>query len=92
MRVGVKFCGNCNPLADMGAVLQELEAQAGDVEFVPWSEEPYDVLLILSGCGRDCATRPDFDGRVIEATDASVDQMPVAATELPEAILAVLRA
>jgi hypothetical protein len=92
MRVGVKFCGNCNPLADLRAVMQELSAQANDVAFVAWDDDEYDVLLILSSCSRDCATRPAFAGPLIEATDASINGWPVATADLPAAILAILRA
>ena len=92
MRVGVKFCGNCNPLIDTAAVLQELKAQADDVVFVPWDEGSYDVLLVLSSCSKDCATRPAFAGPVIEVADTSIDRWPVTATRLPAAILTVLRA
>jgi hypothetical protein len=86
MRVGVKFCGNCNPLVDMGAILRQLSAQSGNVSFVSWSDENYVVLLVLSSCGRDCATRPVFDGPVIAVTDTTVDRRPVAVDELPAAI------
>jgi hypothetical protein len=91
MRVGVKFCGNCNPLVDTWAVLQELKAQADDVAFVRWDDDCYSVLLVLSSCGKDCATRPAFAGPVIEVTDTSIDRKPVAALQLPAAILAAVR-
>jgi hypothetical protein len=91
MRVGVKFCGNCNPFIDTGAVLQELKAQADGVVFVPWDDDSYSVLLVLSSCGKDCATRPAFAGPVIEVTDTSIDRQPVGALQLPAAILAALR-
>ena len=92
MRVGVKFCGNCNPLVDMGAVLQELSALSSDVTFVPWNNGNYIVLLVLSSCSRDCATRPAFAGPVIEVADLTVDRWPVAAEQLPAAIMAAIRA
>jgi hypothetical protein len=92
MRVGVKFCGNCNPLIDTGAVLQELKAQTDDVSFVPWDDDDYSVLLVLSSCNKDCATRPAFAGPVIEVTNTSIDRQPVMAMRLPAAILAALRA
>ena len=92
MRVGVKFCGNCNPLVDMGAVLRELSALSSDVTFVPWNNGNYVVLLVLSSCGRDCATRPAFAGPVIEVADLTVDRWPVAAEQLPAAIMAAIRA
>ncbi len=92
MRVGVKFCGNCNPLVDMGAVLRQLTTPSGDVRFVSWSEDDYVALLVLNGCSRDCASRPAFAGPVIVATDTTVDRWPVDREQLPAAIMAAVRA
>lgn len=91
MRVGVKFCGNCNPYIDMPALVGDMAAQAAGVTFVRWEDAGYDVLLVLSSCGCDCATRPPFAGPVIIATSEAVDRWPVAAEELPAAILATLK-
>lgn len=91
MRVGVKFCGNCNPYVDMPALAGDLAAQAEGVTFVCWEDADYDVLLVLSSCSCDCATRPPFAGPVIIATSEAVDRWPVAAEELPAAILAALK-
>ncbi|WP_040683326.1 hypothetical protein [Thermosinus carboxydivorans] len=90
MKVGVKFCGNCNPYVDMPTIFKELSMRAKGITFVRWDDENYDVLLVLSSCGRDCATRPDFTGPVIVATSEAVDRWPVTAGELPDAILVAL--
>lgn len=90
MKVGVKFCGNCNPHVDMPGLLKNLAAEAEGVTFVRWEQGGYDILLVLSGCPADCAGRPDFAGRVIIATSEAVDRWPTAADDLPAAILAAL--
>lgn len=91
MRVGVKFCGNCNPSVDMPALVRELAARAEGVTFVRWDDESYELLLILSACRCDCATRPPFAGPVVVATSEAVDLWPVAEDILPDAILAALK-
>jgi len=91
VKVGVKFCGNCNPRVDMPALLRDLAGRAEGITFVRWDEAGYDVLLVLSGCARDCATRPPFAGPVVVATSESVDRWPVEAAVLPDAILAALK-
>ena len=90
MKVGVKFCGNCNPHVDMPGLLKNLAAAAEGATFVRWDDDGYDILLVLSGCPVDCASRPDFGGRVIVATSEAVDRWPTAACDLPAAILAAL--
>jgi hypothetical protein len=86
----MKFCGNCNPLIDARAVVRDLLAGGDGITFVGWEDESYDVLLVLSSCERDCATRPSFAGPVVEATNATVDRWPVSRADLPAAILAAL--
>lgn len=76
----------------MPGLLKKLAAEAEGITFVRWDSSGYDVLLILSGCPADCATRPDFAGPVVVATSEAVDRWPPAAADLPGAILAALRA
>jgi hypothetical protein len=91
MKVGVKFCGNCNPHKDMTNVLQTLMALEKSIQFVSWQETPYDVLLILSGCPVDCATRPEFIGSHVIVTSESVDHVLAAESDLPFRILDALQ-
>ena len=92
MKVGVKFCGNCNPQRDMPELLNLLSIVTEKIRFVRWQEPPFEILLILSGCPVDCATRPEFFGPCIVVTNESVDRCLVPADELPARILeAMLR-
>ena len=52
LRVGVKFCGGCNPRYDRGEALQRIRAACGDVAVFETAAEGsrYDVLLIIRGC------------------------------------------
>jgi len=91
MKVGVKFCGNCNPYVDMPAVLQSLVAQAASLEFVHWEKPDYEVLLILNACPVGCCGRPSFLGPQVIVTSDAVDYWPVSKNELLPRILKVLR-
>jgi len=62
LRIGIKFCGNCNPQLDTLKLLLELKTYFPEVEFVPWDAGQLQGLLILSGCSVDCATRFNFSG------------------------------
>lgn len=90
MKVGVKFCGNCNPHIDMPGLFRDLATRSPAPSFVRWDAEEYDVLLVLSGCPVDCTTRPPFAGPVVVVTNESIDRWPVPERELPAAILAAL--
>ena len=92
MKVGLKFCGNCNPSIDIPALTGTLAEQAAWLSFVPWDGEGYAVLLVLNACDSGCAGRPDFSGPVITVAGESVDQWPVSPGALPEAILNAIKA
>lgn len=73
-KAGVKYCGNCNPKIDGIDLLTELKLLVGEsITFVPWHEANIDLLLIISGCVTDCASRPNYHGPTIVLADLPVD-------------------
>lgn len=66
MKVGVKFCGGCNPRYDRRSVLNRL---LEDCPALCWSyakpEEAYDVLLVLCGCPSRCADVSAFHAETV---------------------------
>lgn len=84
LTVGVKFCGNCNPQIDTAGLLTKLKKSR--YSFVPWSESNYHVLLILSACPTDCATRPPFYGPVLSVAGGAVDGYCIPERQLPDLI------
>ena len=85
--VGIKYCGHCNPIIEGPEVIEIIHSLEPDLEFVSWEEQKKEILLILSGCASDCATRPQFDGPVVNVAGSSVDQIQYSITELPSQIL-----
>jgi hypothetical protein len=74
-RVGVKFCGNCNPHVSTETIYRQIKESLGNnpyIEFLHWEEPQLDCLLVLSGCPADCANRPDFIGYEIVVAGKSV--------------------
>ncbi|WP_371380467.1 hypothetical protein [Sporomusa aerivorans] len=91
VKIGVKFCGNCNPHYDMPGLVTELAAQVDGLTFGRWDKGEYDILLVLNSCSIGCATRLLFGGRVIVVTSESVDHWPVTKEELPNVVLVALQ-
>lgn len=57
-RVGVKYCGGCNPNYDRVKRVEMLKgALKGRIEVVSYEEVPYDLLLIVNGCPKACVDR-----------------------------------
>lgn len=62
MRVGVRFCGGCNPRYDRGETYRELQESLPGVVFaylVPGRS--YDGYLLVCGCQSQCAGRSEMD-------------------------------
>ncbi|MDK2823953.1 MAG: hypothetical protein PWQ67_767 [Clostridia bacterium] len=77
-KVGFKFCGNCNPYIETQQLLLNLKKELKDeVDLVFWENQPYNALLILSGCLSDCAERPDFSGPTIVVAGNTLDHFPL---------------
>lgn len=71
-RVGVKFCGHCNPKIGAVRVVQDIQKSLLSVNFVPWTEQK-DILLIINCCNTACATQPDFSGPIFKFTSYSTE-------------------
>lgn len=90
IKVGVKFCGNCNPHLDMTAIFEAVKNNFPDVEFVRWDEGAFSILLILNSCPVGCATRPDFSGSTLIITSDSIDHTSTSPENLYDDILKAL--
>lgn len=88
--VGVKFCGNCNPHVDTPNLLKQLISQSEEMSFISWEENKYDLLLILSSCPIDCATRPDFSGPTVVISGSMVNRVQVPKNLLINTLLELL--
>jgi hypothetical protein len=54
-RIGIKYCGECNPTYDVEVMVKDLEALVGEnCLFVTSVEERLDGILLVSGCQKAC--------------------------------------
>jgi hypothetical protein len=61
MKVGVRYCGGCNPRYDRGGVFQKIRDRLQDVDFEIAKEGvEYDALLVIGGCTSCCASYHQF--------------------------------
>ena len=55
MRIGVKYCGGCNPRFDRISEIKELMARYPQEEFELLNvKKQYDRVLLVCGCERTC--------------------------------------
>lgn len=90
-KIGVKYCGNCNPHLDGPALVRELAQLNPDLLFTSYRDEGMDVLLIVSGCPVDCASRPDFQGSTVVVRGYTLDFTPIEPSLFPAAVSQRLR-
>ncbi len=66
MKIGVKYCGGCNPQYDRVEVVEILQKKLeGKAEFVSLDHDNIDFILAVEGCTTACADLSPFEGKRI---------------------------
>lgn len=72
-RIGLKYCGGCNPSYDRVEYVRQIQMAAGNrVEWVSLEEGGFSALLLVSGCDKQCAEMAEYETegcRVISIKD-----------------------
>lgn len=91
MRIGLKYCGNCNPHIDGPGFVEALKKEMPDAVFCQAGTQDIDALLIVSGCPADCATRPVYAGPTVVVAGNTVGYIPYERDELLKIVKTKLR-
>lgn len=55
IKIGLKYCGGCNPNYERGTIVARASADYPDVCFAPYDpNEAYTLVLIICGCLEEC--------------------------------------
>jgi len=55
-RIGVKYCGGCNPAYERVEMVEKVQFRLGDQFFFHrYGDEEGEALILVSGCPRACA-------------------------------------
>ena len=72
-RIGVKYCGGCDPNYERVERVEKLaEKLKSHVQVVSYREPPYEILLVVNGCHKQCAeldSIPETGAKVIFLAD-----------------------
>jgi hypothetical protein len=61
LRIGVKYCGGCNPMYDRVALVERMERTLEKkAEFVSYAQENLDLVLVVCGCETACVDADAF--------------------------------
>lgn len=65
LRVGIKYCGGCNPEYDRVAVVNHIKERLRDkIEIVRPESEDVDLILSVNGCRTACADLKPFENEI----------------------------
>jgi 4-hydroxybutyrate CoA-transferase len=73
LKIGIKYCGGCNPRYDRVLFVEELQREFKDFDFeTANTEQVYDALIVVGGCKSCCADHKRYqsDSRIF-VTDKS---------------------
>lgn len=74
LKIGIKYCGGCNPYYDRVALVKRIESRLqGNVEFVSAANDDVDLVLAVEGCNTACADLSSFEGKDIRVITQSED-------------------
>ena len=62
MKIGIKYCGGCNPTYDRTDVVSRLKLHIGQDDIVETAKQGinYDIVVLLCGCDKACANYQDM--------------------------------
>ena len=74
LRVGIKYCGGCNPEYDRVAIVNHIMQSLQDkIEIVRPESEDVDLILSVNGCSTACADLKSFEGLKIHTITSMED-------------------
>lgn len=66
LKVGIKYCGGCNPHYDRVAIVKRIaDRLAGKVEIVALDHDQIDLVVAVEGCSTACADLTSFKDKAI---------------------------
>ncbi len=57
-KIGIRYCGGCNPCYERVEMIQAVQSLAGDrFLFIRYDQQGLDGLITVNGCPRACASK-----------------------------------
>ncbi len=84
-RIGIKYCGGCDPAYDRGLYVKQIQMTAGNqIEWVLFDQGGFKDLLIIHGCDTACIDPEPFIKEGIRVISLNNNE------KSPEEILSIL--
>lgn len=65
MKIGVKYCGGCNPTYDRTGVVSKLKKHLCEGDSIEIAKQAiiYDIVIILCGCSKACVNHQNIEAK-----------------------------
>lgn len=65
MKIGIKYCGGCNPTYDRTDVVTRLKKLGGQCYSIEMAKQGivYDIVVILCGCTKACVSHQNIESK-----------------------------
>jgi len=65
MKIGIKYCGGCNPTYDRTEVVSKLKKRLSESDSIETANQGiiYDIVVILCGCNKACANYENLESK-----------------------------
>ena len=74
MKIGIKYCGGCNPSFDRIAAAEKIrERMKHETEYVSYTDPEADLILVMAGCSTACAELKGLDMKKVRILRSSSD-------------------
>lgn len=92
-KIGITFCGGCNPRIDRGKVAADVQAMLlADGYHIQYNSQDVDFVIYVSGCTANCACKYNHvSSPHLEVAAATVDAVAVREEELAAEIVMKVR-
>lgn len=64
MKIGIKYCGGCNPQYDRLEIARRLQHDFPEVDLVRANGEEADIVTVICGCAVACASHEELRGKL----------------------------
>lgn len=85
MKIGIKYCGGCNPRFDRSQIVLRLKSEFKDLQIQSANtKETFDLIVVITGCASRCASHSELNGRFGKVIISHPDDYPILSKMIDE--------
>lgn len=77
MKVGIKYCGGCNPHYERSEIARRLRQDFPEVDLVRADAPDVDIVAVVCGCPVACASHEELNAKSGKIVMTRLDDYPL---------------